>query len=157
MISLLPSANENQLMLNLIDESMRLFGIDITLYDVKSINMYLDDQVLQEGHPYKMLLQDYIDSRILANLKWCDTDVDGESIVAFMPIQYNNVKFKLIEHMVIHLENGDTYQIKEINKSYLVGLWYIVKLLAYMPETNRARPELQMKTNFLKTDVEELE
>ena len=54
MTSLLVSKKEQNLMLKMIDESMRLFGIDCTLYDISSMNMYLDDRVLKSGIPYKV-------------------------------------------------------------------------------------------------------
>ena len=40
-VSLLPSNNENQLMLTMIDEAMRLFGFQCLLIDYKDITMYL--------------------------------------------------------------------------------------------------------------------
>ena len=71
-------------MLKMIDESMRLFGIDCTLYDISSMNMYLDDRVLKSGVQYKVLMQDYVDTRLLSNLRWSTIDVNKESIIAFM-------------------------------------------------------------------------
>ena len=131
MVSLLPSGKENKLVLNFIDEAMRLFGIDCKLYDVSSMNMYLDDRILSECKFYKLLLQDYVDTRLLSNLKWSTVDFNKESIMALMPLQYNNQKFCLREFNVIELKDGTKYQIREVNSTYLVGVWYVVKLIAY--------------------------
>lgn len=157
MTSLLMSCKEEQLMLRMIDESMRLFGIDCTLYDQTSMNMYLDDRTLSSGVDYKILMQDYVDTRLLSNLHWSTVDADRESVIAFMPIQYNNEAFNLRDFNVVRLCNGDTYQIREVNKTYLVGLWYVVKLITYREEDNRPRETKQMKTNYLHTLREEIE
>lgn len=157
MISLLLSDKEQCVMKNLIDESMRLFGIDCMVYDINTMNMYLDDRTLKEGKHYKLLLQEYVDTRLLANLKWSTIDANRESIMALMPVQYNHKDFNLREFNVIKLCNGDMYQIREVNKTYLIGLWYVVKLITYKEEDNRPREEKEMKTNYLLTDKEEIE
>lgn len=157
MISLLLSDKEQCLYKNFIDEAMRLYGIDCTVYDVHTMNVYLDDRTLSSGLPYKILLQDYVDTRLLANLKWSTVDANRESIMALMPIQYNNKNYSLREFNVIEICNGDKYQIREVNKTYLIGLWYVVKLITYREEDNRPRETNQMKTNYLKTDREEIE
>ena len=157
MTSLLFSCKEKQLITNLIDESYRLFGIDCTLYDLSSSNLYLDDRVLRQGVPYKILLQDYVDMRLLSNLKWSTLECDREAIVALAPMQYNGAKYNLREFDVIKMCNGDTYQVREVNSAYLLGLHYALKLITYRDEPNRPREEKQMKTNYLKTIHEELE
>lgn len=157
MTSLLFSDKEKCLILKFIDESFRLYGIDCTLFDVDRTNMYLDDRTLKPGMPYKILLQDYVDTRLLSNLKWSTIDVDKESFIALMPIEYNGTKYNLREFNVIRLFNGDTYQIREVNSAYLLSTIYAVKLISYHDEKNRPRDNKQMKTNFLRTDHVELE
>lgn len=157
MVSLLYSDKEKQLIIRQTDEAFRLYGIDATIYDVSSMCMYLDDRVLKSGLPYKILLQDYVDMRLLSNLKWSTVDADKESIMALMPIQYCGRKYNLREFNVIKLCNGYTYQIREVNKAFLIGTCYVVKLITYKEEDNRPRDEKQMKTNYLKTTREELE
>lgn len=157
MVSLLLSEKENKLVKSFIDEAMRLFGIDCTIYDISSANMYLDDRVLTTGKPYKVLLQDYVDKRLLSNLRWSTIDADTESFMAFMPIQYCGKEFNLREFNVVKLYNGDLYQIREVNSAYLLNTWYVVKLITYKDEENRPREEQQMKTNYLATMREELE
>lgn len=149
MISLLPSENENRLMLTMIDEAMRLYGFQCILIDIKDINMYLDDRSLSHAYDYRVLLQDYIDKRILANLSWQHIESKEAGQVMFAPIQWGGVRFSLVENQVIKLFNGDLWQIKEINKSYLVGLWYVIKVVPYVPEKDRSREEQQMKSQFL--------
>lgn len=149
MTSLLPSNNENSLMLTMIDESMRLYGFQCILIDYKDLNLYEDNRELTHSYDYRILLQDYIDKRILANLSWQHIEKGEQGQVAFCPIQWGGKKFSLVEQMVIRLFNGDLWQIKEINRAYLVGLWFIVKLVPYVPEKNRPREEKQMKTQFL--------
>lgn len=157
MTSLLLSSNEQKLILRMIDESMRLFGIDCTLYDIQSMNFYLDDRTLSSGVQYKILLQEYVDCRLLSNLKWSTNDYNTEAIVAFLPIQYCDKLYNIREFNVIKLFNGDLYQIREINKAYLIGTWYVVKLITYHEEDNRHRETKQMKTNYFKTNSEEIE
>ncbi len=155
--SLLFSAKERQLVLNHIDEAYRLFGVSCTIYDVSSMNMYLDDRTLKTGIPYKILLQEYVDTRLLSNLKWSTIDADKESIIALAPIQLCGRNFNLREFNVIKLCNGDTYQIREVNSTYLISTHYVFKLISYKEEQNRPRAEKQMKTNFLNTMHEEIE
>lgn len=157
MTSLLFSDKEKCLTLNFIDEAYRLFGIDCTIYDISSMSMYLDDRVLKSGKPYKILLQEYVDTRLLSNLRWSTIDVNKESFLALAPIQYNKQRFNLREFNVIRLNNGDTYQIREVNSQYLLNTHYVLRLIAYKDEQNRPRDEKQMKTNFLKTMREEIE
>ena len=157
MTSLLFSAKEKQLVLRQVDEAYRFFGIDCSIYDVSSMNMYLDDRILKSGQPYKILLQDYVDTRLLSNLKWSTIDADRESIIALAPIQLCGKKYYLREFNVIRLCNGDTYQIREVNSTYLLNTHYILKLITYREEQNRPREEKQMKTNFLNTIHEEIE
>lgn len=157
MTSLLFSDKERCLVLKQTDEAFRLFGIDCTIYDITSMNMYLDDRILSSGVPYKILLQDYVDMRLLSNLKWSTLDADRESIMALAPMQYGNNNFKLHEFNVIKLANGDMYQIREVNRAYLIGTSYALKLISYREEENRPREIKQMKTNYLRTDKEELE
>ena len=157
MTSLLFSDKEKALQLSMIDEAFRLFGIDCTVYDISSACIYLDDRVLKQGVPYKILLQEYIDTRLLSNLKWSTVDLDRESIVALSPMVYCGKKFNLREFNVIRLCNGDTYQIRECNSSYLIGTSYALRLITYKDEPNRPRAENQMKTNYLHVDREEFE
>lgn len=157
MTSLLFSDKEKCLTLKITDEAFRLYGIDCTIYDVREMNMYLDDRTLANGVPYKILLQDYVDTRLLSNLKWSTLDADKESIMALMPIVYNGNKYNLREFNVVRLCNGDTYQIREVNSAYLLHTNYVVKMISYKDEENRPREEKQMQTNFLRTDKEEIE
>lgn len=157
MTSLLYSDKEYHLILKTIDEAYRLFGIDCQLYDISSSNIYLDDRVLKQGVPYKILLQEYVDTRLLANLKWNTLDVNKESILALAPIQLCNKKYNLREFNVIRLSNGDTYQVREVNSTYLLHTHYVLRLISYKDEPNRPREEKQMKTNYLATTREEFE
>ena len=157
MTSLLYSDKEYCLTLNFIDEAYRLFGISCELYDVTSINMYLDDRTLSKGVPYKILFQEYVDTRLLSNLNWGCQDLNNESAMALMPIMYNGRKFNLREFNVIKLCDGNLYQIREVNSAYLLNTNYVVKLISYQVENNRQREEKQMKTNFLRTDKVEIE
>lgn len=157
MTSLLFSDKEHDLTLRFIDEAYRLFGIDCSLYDISSNNLYLDDRILKCGVPYKILLQDYVDTRLLSNLKWSTIDADREAIIALAPIKFNCTKFNLREFNVIKLQNGDCYQIREVNSTYLASTHYILKLISYIDEKNRPRTEKQMKTNFLNVHQEEFE
>lgn len=157
MTSLLFSAKERNLVVSMVDEGFRLFGVDCTIYDVSSLNMYLDDRILKAGVPYKILLQEYVDTRLLSNLKWSTIDADRESILALAPIQLCGKTFNLREFNVIRLCNGDTYQIREVNSTYLLHTYYALKLITYRDEENRPRAEKQMKTNYLNTLHEEIE
>lgn len=157
MTSLLFSAKERKLILDQVDESYKLFGIDCTIYDISSMTMYSDDRVLKEGIPYKILLQEYVDTRLLSNLKWSTLDANREAIMALAPIQLGGKTYNLREFDVIKLCNGDMYQIREINSSYLLHTHYVLKLITYQDEKNRPREEKQMKTNYLVTDREEFE
>jgi hypothetical protein len=157
MTSLLFSDKELHLTRKFIDEAYRLFGIDCTLYDLSSSNLYLDDRVLKSGVPYKILLQEYVDTRLLSNLKWSTIDLNREAIIALSPIQYCGKQFNLREFNVIRLSNGDTYQIREVNSTYLLQTHYALKLITYKDEQNRPREEKQMKTNYLNITREEFE
>jgi hypothetical protein len=157
MTSLLFSDKEMCLTRNFIDEAYRLFGIDCVVFDVTSMNMYGDDRNLSSGTPYKILLSEYVDTRLLSNLKWSTLDANREAITALAPIQYNGVKFNLREFNVIRLNNGDTYQIREVNSTYLLSTHYAIKLITYRDEKDRPREDKQMKTNYLKTTREEFE
>lgn len=148
-VSLLPTNNENQLMLTMIDEAMRLFGFQCLLIDIKDINMYLDDQTLEHAFDYRILLQEYIDKKILANLSWQNVEKQQQGQVIFAPIQWGGRHFSIVEHMVIKLFNGDLWQVAEVNRTYLVGLWYVVRIVPYIPEKDRPREEKQMKSNFI--------
>lgn len=157
MFSLTPSEKELCLIKKFTDEAFRIYGIDCELFSVDSQNMYLDDRELKKGVPYKILLQEYVDTRLLSNLKWSTIDLDKEAITALMPIQYCDKNFNLKEFDVIKLYNGDQYQIREIAKQYLIGTLYAVRLITYKDEPNRNRNEKQMKTNFFLTDREEIQ
>ena len=157
MTSLLYSDKEYHLVLKQISEAYKLFGLDCTLYDMSSSCMYLDDRVLKQGVPYKILLQEYIDTRLLANLKWNTLDLNNESVMALAPIQLCDRKYNIREFNVIRLSNGDTYQVREINSAYLLHTHYVLRLISYTNEPNRPREEKQMKTNYLVTTREEFE
>jgi hypothetical protein len=157
MTSLLYSDKEYHLILRQVDEAFRLFGIGCTLYDISSSNMYLDDRILKQGVPYRILLQEYVDTRLLANLKWNTLDVNKESILALAPLQLCGKKYNLREFNVIRLANGDTYQVREVNSAYLLHTNYVLRLISYKDEPNRPREEKQMKTNYLVTTREEFE
>lgn len=157
MTSLLLSEKEKCVIRHQTDEAYRLYGIDCTLYEVTSMNMYLDDRDLAVGVPYKILLQEYVDTRLLSNLRWSTLDGDKEAILALAPMELCNRKFNLKEFNVIKLYNGDCYQIREVNSQYLFGIHYVLKLIAYANEKNRPRAEKQMKTNYLLTTKEEIE
>ena len=157
MTSLLYSDKEKGVYSNFIAEAFKLFGISCTIYDIHSANMYLDDRVLDKGIPYKILLQEYVDTRLLANLKWSTIDADREAIVALAPIEYCGKKFNIHEFSVIKLANGDVYQVREVSSQYLLHMSYALKLITYKEEQNRPRNESQMKTNYLNSTREEIE
>lgn len=157
MTSLLYSNKEKCVYTNFIDEAFRLFGVDAVIYDVHSQNMYLDDRILDKGVPYKILLQEYVDTRLLANLRWSTIDADRESIIALAPIQYCGNKFNIHEFSVIKLANGDVYQVREVSSQYLLHMSYALKLITYKEEQNRPRCESQMKTNYFNSTREEIE
>lgn len=156
-MSLLPTVVENNLVLHMVDEAFSLFGIDCKLFDFTTINRYLDDRSLVEiGVDYKILLQEYIDKKILNNIHWMNIEKGQQGVTAFAPIKYQDIGFHLSEKQVIELYNGDLWQITEINRTYLVGLCYILRLVPYREEANRERAEKQMKTNFVRTLEEEI-
>lgn len=157
MTSLLYSDKEKCLYDSFISEAFKLFGISCMLYDVHSTNMYNDDRILDKGVPYKILLQEYVDTRLLANLRWSTIDADREAIIALAPLTYCGKKYNLHEFSVIKLANGDVYQIREVNSQYLLHMSYALKLITYKEEDNRPRKESQMKTNYMNTTREELE
>lgn len=157
MTSLLYSDKEKRIYTNFIDEAFRLFGIDCVVYDVHSANMYLDDRILDKGIPYKILLQEYVDTRLLSNLRWSTIDADREATIALAPLQYCGNKFNIHEFSVIKLANGDVYQVREVSSQYLLHMSYALKLITYKEEQNRPRNESQMKTNYLSPTREELE
>ena len=137
------------MMLNTYDEAIQLYGIEAKLINIEEINLYLDDRTLSKYHlPYKVLLQDYIDKKILNNLVWLNNERSDSSIVAFMPIVYLGNRYKLCVHQVLELYNGDLWQISEISRSYLVGICYVVKLIPYIQEENRPKEKDQMKSNY---------
>lgn len=148
-MSLLPSDNEYNLQLIMIDEAMRLYGFQCLLIDFKDINMYLDNQTLSHAYDYRILLQEYIDKKILANLSWQNTEKQQQGQVAFAPIQWGGRHFSIVDHQVIKLFNGDLWEVSEVNKTYLVGLWYVIKIVPYVPEKDRERESRQMKSNFV--------
>jgi hypothetical protein len=149
MISLLPSNNETHLMLTMIDEAMRLYGLQCLLIDYKDINLYMDDQTLSHAYDYRILLQDYVDKKIVANLRWQNIEKQEQGQVAFAPIQWGGRHFSVIEHQVIKLYNGDLWEIAEVNRAYLVGIWYVIKIVPYVPEKDRPREEKQMKSQYV--------
>lgn len=157
MTSLLFSDKERNLVISQIDEAFRLFGVDCVIYDVHSANMYLDDRILDKGVPYKILLQEYVDTRLLSNLRWSTIDADREATIALAPLQYCGNKFNIHEFSVIKLANGDVYQVREVSSQYLLHMSYALKLITYKEEQNRPRRESQMKTNYLNPTREELE
>lgn len=148
MISILPSDNEYNLQLRMIDEAMRLCGFQCWLIDFKDINMYLDDQSLDHAYDYRILLQEYIDKKILANLAWQNSEKQQQGQVAFAPIVWGGRHFSVVDHQVIKLFNGDLWQIAEVNKTYLVGVWYVIRIVPYIPEKDRDRDGQQMKSMF---------
>ena len=157
MTSLLYSDREKNVYTNFIDEAFKLFGVDCVIYDISSQNMYLDDRILNKGVPYKILLQEYVDTRLLSNLRWSTIDADREATIALAPIQYCGNKFNIHEFSVIKLANGDVYQVREVSSQYLLHMSYVLKLITYKEEQNRPRNESQMKTNSLNSNREEIE
>ena len=148
-LSLLPTKDEVNMMLNMYDEAIQLYGIEAKLINLEEINLYLDDRTLSKYYlPYKVLLQDYIDKKVLNNLVWLNNERSENSIVAFMPIVYLGNRYNLRVHQVLELYNGDLWQISEISRSYLVGICYVVKLTPYIQEENRPKEEDQMKSNY---------
>lgn len=149
-LSLLPTKDEINMMLNTYDEAIQLYGIEAKLINLEEINLYLDDRTLSKYYlPYKVLLQDYIDKKVLNNLVWLNNEKGENSIVAFMPIVYLGNRHNLCVHQVVELYNGDLWQISEISRSYLVGICYVVKLVPYIQEENRPKENDQMKSNYV--------
>lgn len=149
-LSLLPTKDEVNMMLNTYDEAIQLYGIESKLINLEEINLYLDDRTISKYYlPYKLLLQDYIDKKVLNNLVWLNNEKSENSIVAFMPIVYLGNRYNLSVQQVVELYNGDLWQISEISRNYLVGICYVVKLAPYIQEENRSKEEDQMKSNYV--------
>lgn len=153
-LSLLPTKDEVNMMLSSYDEAIQLYGIEAKLINIETINLYLDDRTLTNYYlPYKLLLQEYIDKRILNNLVWLNNEKGENYIVAFMPIVYLGNRYNIRVHQVVELYNSDLWQIAEISRSYLVGICYVVKLVPYVQEENRRKEEDQMKSNYTKNPL----
>lgn len=153
-LSLLPTKDEVNMMLSSYDEAIQLYGIEAKLINIETINLYLDDRTLTNYYlPYKLLLQEYIDRRILNNLVWLNNEKGENYIVAFMPIVYLGNRYNIRVHQVVELYNSDLWQIAEISRSYLVGICYVVKLVPYVQEENRRKEEDQMKSNYTKNPL----
>lgn len=149
-LSLLPTKDEVNMMLNTYDEAIQLYGIESKLINLEEINLYLDDRTISKYYlPYKLLLQDYIDKKVLNNLVWLNNEKSENSIIAFMPIVYLGNRYNLSVQQVVELYNGDLWQISEISRNYLVGICYVVKLVPYIQEENRSKEEDQMKSNYV--------
>ena len=91
MTSLLYSDKEKNVYINFIDEAFLLFGVDCVIYDISSQNMYLDDRILNKGVPYKILLQEYVDTRLLSNLRWSTIDADREAMNRYEGLQVGSI------------------------------------------------------------------
>ena len=153
-LSLLPTKDEVNMMLSSYDEAIQLYGIEAKLINIETINLYLDDRTLTNYYlPYKLLLQEYIDKRILNNLVWLNNEKGENFIVAFMPIVYLGNRYNIRVHQVVEIYNSDLWQIAEISRSYLVGICYVVKLVPYVQEENRRKEEDQMKSNYTKNPL----
>ena len=153
-LSLLPTKDEVNMMLSSYDEAIQLYGIEAKLINIETINLYLDDRTLTNYYlPYKLLLQEYIDKRILNNLVWLNNEKGENYIVAFMPIVYLGNRYNIRVHQVVEIYNSDLWQIAEISRSYLVGICYVVKLVPYVQEENRRKEEDQMKSNYTKNPL----
>ena len=153
-LSLLPTKDEVNMMLSSYDEAIQLYGIEAKLINIETINLYLDDRTLTNYYlPYKLLLQEYIDKRILNNLVWLNNEKGENYIVAFMPIVYLGNRYNIRVHQVVEIYNSDLWQIAEISRSDLVGICYVVKLVPYVQEENRRKEEDQMKSNYTKNPL----
>lgn len=146
--SLLPTESERQLQINLIDEAMRLYGIEAVLIDVDSVSMYADNHKLsgREKHIH-ILFQEHPDRKLLANLQWHHIEKNEQAIVVFIPFQFGNVKMTVVKDQVLCV-GSDDWRITEVNSKYLTGLWYVCRVVPFIQEEDRPRDSHRHRSQF---------
>lgn len=155
-MSLLPTSREWDLQLSFIDEAMRLYGIQCKIYMLKNITMYQDSPTINENYnEVNILFEEYISKRLLANLTWQNKEVDQEGTVVFIPRKYGGREVNIVRDIILEIYNGDRYRVMEVNKQYIVGLWYITKVVPFTEEEDRE--EVGQKSAFFRSDREEVE
>lgn len=155
-MSLLPSSREWDLQLSFIDEAVRLYGIQCKIFMLKKITMYQDSPTLNMNYnEVRVLFEEYVSKRLLANLTWQNKEVDQEGTVVFIPRKYGGQEVNIVRDLILEIYNGDRYRIMEVNKKYIVGLWYIVKVVPFTDEPDRK--EVGQLSSFFRSDREEVE
>ena len=146
--SLLPTENERQLQINLIDEAMRLYGFEAVLIDVDSVSMYADNHKLsrREYHIH-VLFNSHPDRRLLANLRFNHLEKNDSPIVVYIPFQFGDRKLNIVKDQVLCI-NDDDWRITAVNDTYLIGLWYVCTVVPFIREEERPREKARHQTQF---------
>lgn len=156
MVSLLPTAAEQQLQYAMVDEALQLYGLECQLYAVLTSTRHRDERTLAPPRPYRLLLQDYIDRQLLRGIYRAHADWKEQGQVAYAPRYLAGQEYVLERLQVLELHNGDLWQIADLSQPYLVGVWYVLHLVPYVPEPNRPRDPQQLRSNYLHSDRLEL-
>lgn len=135
-MSLLPTVGEHSLVLSFIDEALRLFGLPARLYSPDSVSMYEDNVQVSSFVDIAVLLGDYVDRKLLADLRWNHMEAGQDSLECFLPVRYGDRDISVVEDMVLEFRDS-RFRVVEVNRSYLVGLWYIARLVPYVTEPDR--------------------
>lgn len=147
--SFMPTGNERDLMLNYIDEALRLFGLPVQLIDIKEKSFYDDAERMSKSFwDIKVLLQDYVDKKLLANLSWHHIEKGEQGMTVFIPERYGGRDLHIVTGQVLRFQNGDLFKITEISQAYLVGLWRVCRIVPYIVEDTRDRENKRFKTQY---------
>lgn len=149
--SLMPNDNERRLLVNQIKEALLLFGSRAKIYLPEAESFYKDKQELGEGIEIRLLLEENPERRVLNNLGWYNAE--EKPTLVFTSCYREESPLEITQDAVIVLENSYALRVEEVNKRYLLGIWYTLKCVPWVKDRYKGEEERQ---RFIKGDREEV-
>lgn len=128
---LLPSIEEQDLLASQVNEALNLYGVSITLFDSEKISMYGDSINLKEGVRTKLLLDEAPPRPLLKNLGWFESGKEEQATIAYMSFSEAGNIQEVRRDSIVVFPDRLSMKIADVNRQYLNGVWYIVKLVPW--------------------------
>lgn len=156
---LLPNKGELEMSVRVVEESLRLFGVDATLYQKETMSMYADDVNVGGGINLKVMFENNPKKRLLDDLGWFQEYKESESSILFLPYSVNGTQIVPRDYDVLVFKDRVALQITEVAQNYLVGVWYVVKCVPYMKDNKNIGKHTVpqgLQSKYLSTEIEEM-
>lgn len=156
-MSLLPTSQELKLLGSQVEEALNLFGTPVSRFRASSKSMYDDKVTPGDGDQLKVLLEENPSRKLLNSLGWWTGSVEDGVLVVYIPLTVNGNPTNPQRDDLLVFPDRSPYRVQEINRTFLNGVWYVLKCNHYVrDERDVSKEKVGTKSTFLSSPRKEV-